>query len=70
MGERSAGQSAVYLSRFATEVDVVIRRGDLNPDIAVSAEQMQQRLNIRIRPRTVVERFEGEGRLERVWLKS
>ena len=70
-GGNSAGQSAVYLSRFATEVDVVIRRGDLNPTMSqYLRDQLAATPNIRIRPRTVVERFEGEGRLERVWLKS
>jgi thioredoxin reductase (NADPH) len=70
-GGNSAGQSAVYLSRFANEVDIVVRRDGLNDTMShYLRDQIAGIPNIRIRPCTVVERCEGEGRLERVWFKS
>jgi thioredoxin reductase (NADPH) len=70
-GGNSAGQSAVYLSRFATEVNVVVRRNDLSETMShYLVGQLAAMPNIRLRPRTVAERVEGEGRVERVWLRS
>jgi thioredoxin reductase (NADPH) len=70
-GGNSAGQSAVYLSRFASEVQVVVRRSGLSETMSrYLLDQVAALPNIRLRPRTVVERVEGEGHLERIWLKS
>jgi thioredoxin reductase (NADPH) len=70
-GGNSAGQSAVYLSRFACEVDVVIRRSGLNETMShYLRDQLAAIPNVRIRPRTILERCEGQGRLERIRLRS
>src|SRR6266581_1021526 len=70
-GGNSAGQGAVYLSRFASEVHVVVRRNGLNETMShYLLDQLASIPSIRIRPRTEVERVEGEGRLERIWLRS
>lgn len=70
-GGNSAGQSAVYLSRFAKEVQVVVRRDALADTMSrYLIDQLAAIPNIRVRFRTVVDRVEGEGRLERVWLRS
>lgn len=70
-GGNSAGQGAVYLSRFAGEVHIVIRRKDLSETMSrYLIDQLMAIPNIRIRPRTSIARVEGEGRLERVWLSS
>jgi thioredoxin reductase (NADPH) len=70
-GGNSAGQSAVYLSGLATAVSVVIRRDGLSSTMSqYLIEQCASRPNLRIRPRTVIDRAEGNGRLERVWFKS
>ena len=70
-GGNSAGQSAVYLSGFARDVSVVIRRDDLKTTMShYLIRQLDELSNVRIRPCTVAERLEGEGRLQRVWLKS
>jgi thioredoxin reductase (NADPH) len=70
-GGNSAGQSAVYLSRFASEVHVVVRRNDLNETMShYLRDQLAAVPNIRVRLRTIVERCEGDGHLERIWLRS
>lgn len=70
-GGNSAGQSAVYLSRFAREVSLVVRRDGLNTTMShYLVQQLAALPNVRVRPSMVAERVEGQGRLERVWLKS
>lgn len=69
-GGNSAGQSAVYLSRFATEVNILVRRENLNETMSrYLVDQIAAIPNIRIRLRTILERVEGEGRLERITLR-
>jgi thioredoxin reductase (NADPH) len=68
-GGNSAGQCAMYLSRFAREVDIVIRRDSLQPTMShYLIEQIAASPNIRVRASTVLDRVEGEGRLERARL--
>jgi thioredoxin reductase (NADPH) len=70
-GGNSAGQGAVYLSRFAGDVEIVIRRSALADTMSrYLIDQLESLPNVRIRPRTVVERVGGEGRLQRVWFRS
>jgi len=70
-GGNSAGQSAVHLSRFAAHVDVVIRRNGCDETMShYLIDQLKALPNVRIRPRTIVERVGGDGRLQRVWLRS
>jgi thioredoxin reductase (NADPH) len=70
-GGNSAGQSAVYLSRFAKEVSLVVRRDTLASTMShYLIQQLAALQNVRIRFCTVAERVEGQGRLERVRLKS
>jgi thioredoxin reductase (NADPH) len=70
-GGNSAGQSAVYLSRFASEVLVLIRRDGLNETMShYLIDQLASLPNVRVRPRTILERVAGDGHLERVWLRS
>src|SRR6185295_4058751 len=70
-GGNSAGQSAVYLSRFASDVQIVVRREGLGDTMShYLRDQLAAIPAIRIRSRTVLERVEGSGRLERVWLRS
>ena len=69
-GGNSAGQSAVYLSRFAREVQIVVRRDGLKETMShYLVDQLAAIPNVRIRPLTVAERMEGNGRLERVHLR-
>src|SRR5436309_12360249 len=49
-GGNSAGQSAVYLSRFASEVHLIIRRIDLTETMShYLIEQIAQLPNVRVR---------------------
>ncbi|HEX7880324.1 MAG TPA: FAD-dependent oxidoreductase [Candidatus Eisenbacteria bacterium] len=70
-GGNSAGQAALYLSRFAGHVDIVIRRDSLKPTMSqYLIDQIDASPRIDVRAMTVIERVEGEGRLERVHLAS
>jgi thioredoxin reductase (NADPH) len=70
-GGNSAGQGAMYLSRFANEVLIVVRRESLHETMSqYLIDQLEATPNVRLRVRTSLERVEGDGRLERVWLKS
>jgi thioredoxin reductase (NADPH) len=70
-GGNSAGQSAVYLSRFAGEVHLVVRRETLTDTMSdYLIKQLKELANVRIRTGMELDRVEGESRLERVWLKS
>jgi len=70
-GGNSAGQCAVYLSRFASEVSIVLRRESLAETMShYLIDQIAVIPNIRIRARTIAERVHGDGRLQRIWLRS
>jgi thioredoxin reductase (NADPH) len=70
-GGNSAGQAAVYLARHAKEVQLVVRRTSLRDTMSqYLIDQIEKTPNIRVRPRTEIERVEGDGRVERVALIS
>jgi thioredoxin reductase (NADPH) len=70
-GGNSAGQGAIYLARYAREVDIIVRRESLRDTMSqYLIEQIEKMPNIRLRPGTEIERVEGEGHVEKVTLKS
>jgi thioredoxin reductase (NADPH) len=70
-GGNSAGQAAMYLSRYATDVQIVIRRESLRDTMSqYLIEQIEKTPNIRLRARTELERVDGTDRVERVTLKA
>jgi len=70
-GGNSAGQSAMHLSRYASDVFICVRREGLTATMSqYLIDQIAATPNITILPRTTVERVEGDGRLERVVLKG
>ena len=70
-GGNSAGQAAMYLSRYAKDVQIVVRRDSLRDSMSrYLIEQIERTPSIRVRPRTELERVEGDGHVERVALKD
>jgi thioredoxin reductase (NADPH) len=70
-GGNSAGQCAIYLSRFAKSVDLVIRRASLQDTMSrYLIEQIAATANIRVRNRTTLEAVHGTERLDRVSMRS
>ena len=70
-GGNSAGQCAVYLSRFASEVLLIVRRDGLGETMShYLIDQINAIPNITLCMRTNIERVEGTGRLERMLLQS
>jgi len=70
-GGNSAGQCAVYLSRFARNVRIVVRRNSLEETMSdYLIDQIAAIPNIQLRFETTVERVHGEGHLQKIWLKS
>ena len=70
-GGNSAGQGALYLARYASDVQIVIRRDSLHDTMShYLIEQIEKTPNIRLRPRTELERVDGDGHVERVTLAS
>jgi thioredoxin reductase (NADPH) len=70
-GGNSAGQAAMYLSRYANEVQIVIRRDSLRDTMSqYLIEQIEKTPNIRLRVGTELERVHGTDRVERITLKA
>ncbi len=70
-GGNSAGQGAMYLSQYATEVHIVVRRSGLHDTMSqYLIEQIEKTPNIHIRACMEVARVEGGGHMERVILSS
>jgi thioredoxin reductase (NADPH) len=70
-GGNSAGQAAMYLARFASEVAIVIRGPSLVESMsAYLIEQIESTPNIRLMPYTQITAVQGENSLEAVTLKN
>jgi len=70
-GGNSAGQGAMYLARYAKEVQIVVRRNSLRDTMSqYLIEQIEKTPNIHLRPRSEIVRVEGEGHVERVEFES
>ncbi|MEU0729616.1 FAD-dependent oxidoreductase [Streptomyces sp. NPDC006140] len=70
-GANSAGQAAMYLSRGAKSVTLLVRGESLTASMShYLIQQVEESPNIRVRARTVVEEAHGDGRLERLTLRD
>jgi thioredoxin reductase (NADPH) len=70
-GGNSAGQGAMHLARYADDVQIVVRRDSLRDTMSqYLIDQIGKTPNIRLQTRTEIERVEGEGRVQRVVLRS
>jgi thioredoxin reductase (NADPH) len=69
-GGNSAGQGAMHLARYASEVLIVIRRDSLTDTMShYLIDQISKTPNIHLRPRTEIAQVEGDGHVERVALR-
>ncbi|MGH9442706.1 MAG: FAD-dependent oxidoreductase [Thermoanaerobaculia bacterium] len=70
-GGNSAGQAAMHLSRYAKDVQIVIRRESVRDTMShYLIDQIGKTENIRVRPQSELASVEGEGRVERAVLKG
>ena len=69
-GGNSAGQGAMYLSRYANEVHIIVRRELQSTMSKYLIEQIGKTPNIRVRVGTEIDSVEGDGHVQRVGLKS
>ena len=70
-GGNSAGQAAMYLSKFAKQVSIVIRKPDLSSSMSqYLIDQIAGTPNIRILGKTEVTEVKGDTRLKEVVLKD
>jgi thioredoxin reductase (NADPH) len=66
-GANSAGQGALFFSRYARQVTMLIRSADLGPSMSYYlAERIRATANIRVVPHAAVTAVHGEARLERI----
>ena len=70
-GGNSAGQAAMYMSKFASNVYIAIRKADLSSSMSqYLIDQIDQTDNIHLLPKTVVKSVDGDERLESLVLVS
>ncbi|MER6378555.1 FAD-dependent oxidoreductase [Streptomyces sp. NPDC001250] len=69
-GANSAGQAAMYLSRGAKSVTLLVRGADLSASMShYLIQQINEAPNISVRPHTVVDAAHGADRLEQLTLR-
>ena len=70
-GGNSAGQGAMYLSRFASEVHIVIRKPSLKETMSqYLIEQLEKTPNVVLRGNTDLVKVEGDDHVQRVVLAT
>ena len=70
-GGNSAGQAAMYLSRFAVHVHIIIRKSDLTSTMsAYLIDQINATPNIRVQGGLEIEEVIGSDKLEQIVLKD
>lgn len=70
-GGNSAGQGAMYLSRFASEVHIVIRKPSLKETMSqYLIEQLEKTPNVVLRGNTDLVKVEGDDHVQRVVLTT
>lgn len=69
-GGNSAGQAAMYLSKFASKVNILIRKPDLTSSMSsYLIDQIAQTPNIEVKGETEVAEVSGEGQLQKVKIR-
>lgn len=70
-GGNSAGQGAMFFSRYASKVNIVIRRDSLVETMSsYLIDQLESTPNVELIPNTTIEKVEGDQKLESLILKN
>ncbi len=70
-GGNSAGQAAMFFSRYASKVTILVRGSGLERTMSqYLLEQIRSVANITVETNTTLEAVEGDGRLERIVTRS
>src|SRR5215216_1469108 len=70
-GANSAGQAAVHLSKYASQVSILIRGEGLEKSMsAYLVQQINEIDNIDVQTQCIVTRFEGQQKLERIVINN
>jgi thioredoxin reductase (NADPH) len=70
-GGNSAGQGAMYLSRYADKVNIVVRREDLSSSMSqYLIDQIDGTENIKVIPFTEIIEAKGDGHLQHIVLQN
>ena len=70
-GGNSAGQAAVFLSKYANQVHILIRSGDLEHSMSrYLINRIEALPNVTLHKHTQITHFEGNGRLEQIRVRS
>jgi len=70
-GANSAGQGAMFFSRYARKVTMLIRGPDLSAGMSqYLIDRIHETKNVEVRPRTVLCGARGNGRLEAITLRN
>ena len=70
-GGNSAGQAAMYLSKFAKNVYILIRKEDLTSTMsAYLIEQIKETKNVLIKPKSEIFEACGDGKLEKLIINN
>jgi thioredoxin reductase (NADPH) len=69
-GGNSAGQAAMYLSRYARDVEILVRRDSLRTTMSqYLIEQLEKSANVHVKTCSVLDRVEGSDHLERAVIR-
>ncbi|MCZ6528841.1 MAG: NAD(P)/FAD-dependent oxidoreductase, partial [Chloroflexi bacterium] len=70
-GANSAGQGAMFFSRFASQVTILVRGSSMSGTMSrYLVDQIDETKNIRVRTRTTVQEVSGEEKLETITIKN
>lgn len=68
-GGNSAGEESIFLARFASEVNILVRGDDLSASKLV-VDKVREDSRIHVRPHTEVVEFRGDGKLKSVLVRD
>jgi thioredoxin reductase (NADPH) len=70
-GGNSAGQAAMYLSKYARSVHILVRKPDLSSTMSqYLIDQINSTKNIVVCGKTIITKMQGDGRLEEIVIQN